>query len=83
MTIKDMEFTLKTYGVEPEDIETLVSHYKKAHASLSQLDEMLEEMGYARIFTDEIFGWMDDEEDEYDDSFSYSEKNHHRPQWVD
>jgi hypothetical protein len=83
MTLKDMEFTLKSYGVETEEIETLISHYKKTQATLSELDEMLESLGYARIFTDEIFGWMDDEEDEYDDSFSYSEKNHHRPQWVD
>ena len=29
MTIKDMEFALKTGGVEKEDIETLISHYKK------------------------------------------------------
>ncbi|MDM5271248.1 hypothetical protein PGH07_03580 [Sulfurovum sp. zt1-1] len=83
MTIKDMEFTLKTNGVETEDIQAIISHYKKTNASFSQLDEMLEDMGYMRIFTDDIFGWFDDEDDEYDDSFSYNEKNHHKPQWVD
>lgn len=83
MTLKDMEFTLKTNGVEKEDIQTLVSHYKKTQASLFELDEILIELGYMKIFTDEIFGWLDDEEDEYDDSFSYSERNQHKPQWVD
>ena len=78
-----MEFTLKRNGVETEDIQTLVSHYKKTQASLFELDEILIELGYMKIFTDEIFGWMDDEEDEYDDSFSYSERNQHKPQWVD
>lgn len=79
-----MEFTLKRYGVETEDRETLISHYKKTQSTLSELDEMLERLGYMKIFTDDIFGWMEDEdEDGYDDSFSYSEKNHHRPQWVD
>ena len=83
MTIKDMEFTLKTSGVEAEDIETIISHYKKTKASLAALDEILEEMGYAKVFTDDVFGWFDDEEDEYSDSFDYNERNHHKPQWVD
>ena len=82
MTIKDMEFTLKTSGVDTEDIEKVISHYKKTKASLSVLDEMLEDMGYTKVFTDDFFGW-DDDEYEYDDSLDYSERNHHKPQWVD
>jgi hypothetical protein len=83
MTLKDMEFALKSNGVEAEDLETIISHYKKSHASLSQLDEMLIEMGYEKIFTDELFGWFDDDDDEYESSFSYNETKHYKPQWVD
>ena len=78
-----MEFTLKSNGVGTEDIETVILHYKKTNASLPALDELLEKMGYAKIFTDDIFGWFDDEEDEYDDSYFHNEKNHHKPQWID
>ena len=83
MTLKEMELTLKSNGVETEDIETLVAYYKKEHPSLVFLDQMLTDMGYEKIFTDEIFGWDDEDEDGYDDAFSYSQKNHHKPQWVD
>lgn len=83
MTLKDMEFTLKTNGVETEDIDTIITHYKKSRPTLAELDEMLEELGYSRVFTDEFFGWLDDEDDEYDDSFFYNEKNHYKPQWVE
>lgn len=83
MTLKDMEFTLKSNGVDDEDVKTVISHYKKSHATFSELDEMLIGMGYEKIFTDELFGWLDDEEDEYESSFSYSEKRHQKPQWVD
>lgn len=82
MTIKDMEFTLKTSGVDAEDSEKVISHYKKTNASLATLDEMLEEMGYTKIFTDDFFGW-DDMDGYDDDAFDYIEQNHHKPQWVD
>lgn len=83
MTLKEMEFTLKTSRVDTEDIGKIISHYKKSRPTLAELDEMLEKLGYNRVFTDELFGWIDEEEDEYDDSFSHSEKNHHKPQWVE
>lgn len=78
-----MEFTLRTNGVDAEDIQTVIAHYKKTNASLRILDELLEDMGYGKIFTDDIFGWDDDDAYDYDDSFDYSERNHHKPQWVD
>jgi hypothetical protein len=83
MTLKDMEFTLKSNGVDIEDMETIISHYKKRHASLPELDEMLTEMGYEKIFTDELFGWLDDDDDEYESSFSYDERKQYKPQWID
>jgi len=63
MTLKEMELTLKSNGVDPEDIQTLVTYYKKEHPSLAFLDQMLIDMGYEKIFTDEIFGWDDEEDD--------------------
>lgn len=83
MTLKDMEITLKSNGVETEDMETIISHYKKSHASLSELDVMLIEMGYEKIFTDELFGWFDDDDDEYESAFAFDERKHHKPQWID
>lgn len=83
MTLKEMELTLKSNGVDVEDIQTLVTYYKKEHPTLSSLDQMLMDMGYEKIFTDEIFGWDDEDEEGYSDSVSYSQKKNHRPQWVD
>jgi hypothetical protein len=79
MKLDDMISTLRLSGVDAVDIDVVVNHYKTQSKELAKIDELLEEMGYYKIFTDELFGW-DEEEDEYEYS-EYTQKNPHKHQW--
>ena len=74
-----MILTLRLSGVDAVDIDVVVNHYKTQSKELAKIDELLEEMGYYKIFTDELFGW-DEEEDEYGYS-EYTQKIPHKHQW--
>ena len=79
MTFKEIEFALEVNGIEQKDTQTIMEHCKKAGIDYYKLDDMLVGMGYDKVFTDEFFGWIEAEDDEYneDDDYSYVEKIHH------
>jgi len=80
MTFQDIRVTLKAIGVDDDFSEILIQYCRENGINYTQIDEMLEYEGYQKIFTDDFFGWVlndDDEEQEYE----YYEKIHHKPQW--
>jgi hypothetical protein len=89
MTFEDIKFALGVNGVEENDIETLIQYSKNNGANYSKFDEMLLEMGYEKVFTDEVFGWVDsydddfnnDFDDNYDEDYFSNEKIRHRREW--
>ena len=81
MTTSEIRFALTVNGVEDEDIETLIHYSKTKGINYNILDEMLLDMGYQKVFTDEYFGWADDEEEDYNDTYYSSEKFRHKPLW--
>ncbi len=86
MTFQEIEFALKVNGVGTEDMQTLISYCKTKGTDYPKLDEMLVEMGYDKVFTDEFFGWADVEDAEdkdYDDEYFSTEKIHHKHKWED
>ena len=83
MTFDEIRFALSVNGVEDEDIETLLSYSKSKGNDYKVLDDMLVDMGYEKVFTDEFFGWIDDNIDDYDDEYFTSERNPYRREWDD
>lgn len=89
MTFEDMRFALGVNGVEETDIETLIGYSKKNGTDYSKLDEMLVGMGYDKVFTDEVFGWVDSYDndfnqgfyEDYDEDYFSNEKIRHRHEW--
>ena len=88
MTFQEIEFALKVNGVDKEDMQTLMEYCRTKGSKgtdYSKLDDMLVDMGYSRVFTDEFFGWAGDEdedfEDNYDDEYYSIEKIHHKHKW--
>ncbi len=78
MTFQEIEFALKVNGVEQEDVQTLITYCKTKGTDYQKLDEMLMEMGYDKVFTDEFFGWVESENEDGDEEYFYSEKIYHR-----
>ena len=89
MTFQEIEFALKVNGVDKEDAEMLMDYCKRNGTDYQKLDEMLSDMGYDKVFTDEFFGWADTEDEyytedeEYDQEYFSSERNPHRHQWEE
>ena len=79
MKLDDMISILRLSGVDAVDIDVVINHYKTQSKELAKIDELLEEMGYYKIFTDELFGW-DEDEDEYEYS-EYTQKIPRKHQW--
>lgn len=80
MTFEEIRFALEVSGVEKEDSDRLMEYCRKVGTDYEKLDEMLMEMGYDKVFTDEFFGWSAMDEDDEDDYFS-SEKKRHKQEW--
>ena len=85
MTFDEIRFALSVNGVDEDDVEKLLGYCKKNGTDYKVLDEMLIEMGYEKIFTDEFFGWIDEynEDEDYDDEYFSSEKMRHKHDWED
>jgi hypothetical protein len=89
MTFQEIEFALKVNGVDKEDMQTLMGYCKTKGTDYSKLDEMLVEMGYDRVFTDEFFGWADgddeyyDEDEDFDQEYFSTERNPHKHKWEE
>ena len=85
MTFDEIRFALSVNGVDDTDVETLLNYSKKKGTDYKVLDQMLVDMGYQKVFTDEFFGWADDYDENYDDDDDYfsSEKIRHKHEWDD
>lgn len=83
MTFDEIRFALGVNGVENEDVETLITYCKKQGTHYDKLDDMLVQMGYEKVFTDEFFGWLDTDDDDYDDEYFSIEKIRHKHEWRD
>jgi len=83
MTFDEIRFALSVNGVDDDDVEKLLGYCKKNGTDYKVLDDMLIEMGYEKIFTDEFFGWIDDLDEDFDDEYFSSEKMRHKHEWED
>lgn len=83
MTFDEIRFALSVNGVDEADVETLLNYSRTKGTDYKVLDQMLVDMGYEKVFTDEFFGWVDDFSDDYDDEYFSSEKIPHRREWDD
>ena len=76
MTFDQIRFALGVNGVKNGDVETLIAYHKKQGKNCENLDDMLVQMGYEKVFTDEFFGWID----AYNGDSS-TEKIRHKHEW--
>jgi hypothetical protein len=83
MTFDEIRFALGVNGVENEDIEMLIEYSKKQGTNYEKLDDMLVQMGYEKVFTDEFFGWLDMDDEDFDDEYFTTEKIQHKPIWEE
>ena len=83
MTFEEIRFALEVNGVEKEDSEILLAYSKKSGKDFKKLDEMLVNMGYMKVFTDEFFGWDDSDEEDFDEDYFSIEKIQHKHTWED
>jgi hypothetical protein len=83
MTFEEIRFALEVNGVEKEDSEILLAYSKKSGKDFEKLDEMLVNMGYMKVFTDEFFGWDDPDEEDFDDDYFQIEKIQHKHTWEE
>jgi hypothetical protein len=83
MTFEEIRFALEVNGVEKEDSEILLAYSKKSGKDFQKLDEMLVNMGYMKVFTDEFFGWDDPDEEDFDDDYFQIEKIQHKHTWEE
>lgn len=83
MTFDEIRFALQVNGVDKEDSETLLSYCRKSGKNFEKLDEMLIDMGYVKIFTDEFFGWDNPDEEDFDDEYFSIERIHHKHVWEE
>lgn len=83
MTFEEIRFALEVNGVEKEDGKTLLEHCRKSGTDYEKLDEMLVILGYEKIFTDELFGWIDTDEEGFDDEYFSIEKINHKHEWQE
>lgn len=81
MTFDEIRFALVVNGVEDSDVIKLLEYSKKNGTNYEVMDDMLIGMGYQKVFTDEFFGWIDSDIDEYDDEYFSTEKIPHRHEW--
>ena len=83
MTFDEIRFALQVNGVDKEDSETLLSYCRKSGKNLEKLDDMLVDMGYVKIFTDEFFGWDDTDEGDFDEEYFSTEKIQYKHVWEE
>ena len=83
MTFEEIGFALEVNGVDKEDRDTLLAYCRKSGTDYEKLDEILVNLGYEKIFTDELFGWMDTDEEGFDDEYFSIEKIHHKHAWQE
>ena len=83
MTFNEIRFALRVNGVGNEDIEMLIEYAKKQGTDYEKLDDMLVQMGYEKVFTDEFFGWLDIDDDDFDDEYFTTEKIQHKHIWEE
>ena len=83
MTFEEIRFALGVNGVENEDFETLMAYCKKQGTHYEKLDEILVQMGYEKVFTDEFFGWVDTDDEDFDDEYFSTEKIRHKHEWQE
>ena len=83
MTFDEIRFALQVNGVDKEDSETLLSYCRKSGKNFEKLDDMLVDMGYVKVFTDEFFGWDDPDEGDFDDEYFSTEKIQHKHAWEE
>lgn len=83
MTFDEIRFALEVNGVEKEDSETLLAYCRKSGKNFEKLDDMLVDMGYVKVFTDEFFGWDDPDEGDFDDEYFSTEKIQHKHAWEE
>jgi hypothetical protein len=83
MTFEEIKFALEVNGVEKEDSEILLEYCRKSGKNFEKLDEMLMDMGYVKVFTDEFFGWDDLDEEDFDDDYFPTEKIKHKQTWEE
>lgn len=83
MTFDEIRFALQVNGVDKEDSETLLAYCRKSGKNLEKLDDMLVDMGYVKVFTDEFFGWDDTDEGDFDEEYFSTEKNQHKHVWEE
>lgn len=81
MTFDDIRFALAVSGVENEDVNTLIAYSKKKGTNYKVLDDMLVDMGYEKVFTDEFFGWMAKDHENFDEDYFTIEKIRHKNEW--
>jgi len=79
MTFQDMRLALKATGVEDDFSELLIQYCRENGRDYEKLDELLVQEGYVKVFTDDFFGWDENEDEEYE--YEYKEKIHHKPLW--
>ncbi|WP_373031458.1 hypothetical protein [Sulfurovum sp.] len=83
MTFDEIRFALAVSGVENEDAQTLIEYSKKKGTDYKVLDDLLVEMGYEKVFTDDFFGWMDTDNEDFAEDYFTTEKMRHRHEWQD
>ncbi len=83
MTFDEIRFALEVNGVENEDIETLIAYCKKQGKNYEKLDDMLVELGYVKVFTDDFFGWDDADDEDFQDEYFRTVKNPHKHDWQE
>jgi len=83
MTFDEIRFALQVNGVDKEDSETLLSYCRKSGKNFEKLDEMLVDLGYVKVFTDEFFGWDDSDEEDFDDEYFSIERIQHKHVWEE
>ncbi len=78
MTLSDIIFEMELGGVDNEHVSVIVNKYKEKPMMVTEIDDLLSEMGYSPVFTVDYDAY--DDYASYEDS-AYYEKSHHRHEW--
>ena len=78
MTLSDIIFEMELGGVDNEHVSIIVNKYKEKPLLVTEIDDLLVEMGYSPIFSVDYDSY--DEYDEFEES-AYYEKSYHKRDW--
>jgi hypothetical protein len=82
MSLSDIELALELNGVDKKDIASIIELCKGKGVAYELIDDELERLGYAKVFTVEQDDY--DEYDEWaDDEYSSVEKFPYKQDWMD